>query len=164
MTVESGLGHLQKGHAIAFADFDHDGDLDVFEQMGGAFPGDRYYDALFENPGFPGTHWIEVRLSGVISNRFGVGCRIRAVIKENEIERSVYAHISSGGCFGGNPMTQHLGLSGATVVKRLEIFWPVTNETQVFENVSVNQRILVTEGKENYEIVEQCLDGLFQCG
>ena len=36
VTMQSGLGHLQKGHAVVFADFDEDGDLDVFEQMGGA--------------------------------------------------------------------------------------------------------------------------------
>ena len=32
---------------------------------GGAVPGDRYDDALFENPGTPGRHWLEVRLIGV---------------------------------------------------------------------------------------------------
>ena len=30
VTMASGLGHLQKGHAIAFADFDQDGDQDIF--------------------------------------------------------------------------------------------------------------------------------------
>ena len=31
------FGHLQKGHGIAFADIDNDGDQDVFEKMGGAY-------------------------------------------------------------------------------------------------------------------------------
>ncbi|MFT5469839.1 MAG: tetratricopeptide (TPR) repeat protein [Verrucomicrobiales bacterium] len=154
-TIESGLGHLQKGHAVCFADFDRDGDLDIFEQMGGAFPGDRYYDALFENPGSPGMHWIEVSLRGIQTNRFGVGCRIRAVIETGGRERSVYAWVNSGGSFGGNPLTQHLGLGSAEIVKRLEIFWPVTSRTQVFENVAVDQLLLVTEGESKYEIVER---------
>ncbi len=36
ITSAAGFGHLQKGHAVVFADFDNDGDQDVFEQMGGA--------------------------------------------------------------------------------------------------------------------------------
>ena len=39
VTAASGLGNLQKGHGIAFADFDNDGDQDVFAEMGGAYPG-----------------------------------------------------------------------------------------------------------------------------
>ena len=44
-TTDAGLGHLQKGHGIAFADFDNDGDLDLYETLGGAFFGDRYTNA-----------------------------------------------------------------------------------------------------------------------
>ena len=35
VTMAGGFGHLQKGHGIAFADLDNDGDADVFAQMGG---------------------------------------------------------------------------------------------------------------------------------
>ena len=76
ITLAAGLGHLQKGHAVAFADFDHDGDQDIFEQMGGALPGDRFGDALFLNPGSD-NHWIAVRLVGVGSNRSALGARLR---------------------------------------------------------------------------------------
>ena len=41
---------------VVFADFDNDGDQDIFEQMGGAYPGDGYSNALYENPGF-GRNW-----------------------------------------------------------------------------------------------------------
>ena len=50
-----------KGHGVVFADLDNDGDQDVFEQMGGAFPGDSFGDVLFENPGFE-NHWLKVKL------------------------------------------------------------------------------------------------------
>lgn len=150
-TVASGMGHLQKGHGVAFVDIDEDGDLDVFEQLGGAVPGDPYYDALFENPGFPGTHWLKVRLEGVQSNRFGVGSRLRAVFEEDDAERSVYSWVNSGGSFGANSLTQHLGLGTAEIVKRLEVFWPMSGETQVFENVPVDQRILIREDSAEWE-------------
>src|SRR5262249_40931441 len=66
------FGTLQKGHGVVFADFDNDGDQDIFEQMGGAFPGDAYWNVLYENPGF-GNHWIGVQLVGVRSNRSAIG-------------------------------------------------------------------------------------------
>ncbi len=40
VSFAGGFGHLQKGHSVVFADLDNDGDQDIFEQMGGIFPGD----------------------------------------------------------------------------------------------------------------------------
>ena len=54
VTTSSGTGHLQKGHGVSFADWDSDGDLDLFVELGGATPGDQAYNALFQNPGFTG--------------------------------------------------------------------------------------------------------------
>lgn len=51
VTAPGGFGQLQKGHAVSFADFDRDGDEDIFEVVGGAFPGDAYMSVLLENPG-----------------------------------------------------------------------------------------------------------------
>jgi hypothetical protein len=148
-TTASGMGHLQKGHGVSFADFDRDGDLDVFEQLGGAYRADRFYDAVFENPGF-GNHWLEVRLRGSTSNSYGIGCRLKAVIDDAEGERSIYTWMNSGGSFGSNPLIAHLGLAGATVVKRLEVFWPVTGTTQSFSDVPVDQRIVVSEADDSW--------------
>ncbi|MCY3761624.1 MAG: VCBS repeat-containing protein, partial [Gemmatimonadetes bacterium] len=75
VTMAGGFGHLQKGHGVAFADLDYDGDQDVYMQLGGAYPGDMYGNALFENPGFD-NNWIRVRLRGVQSNRAGMGAGI----------------------------------------------------------------------------------------
>ncbi|MFT5049149.1 MAG: hypothetical protein ACI8QZ_000539 [Chlamydiales bacterium] len=144
VTVPSGLGHLQKGHAVAFADFDRDGDQDIFMQMGGAFPGDAFGDALFENPGF-GNHWIQVRLVGTKSNRSGMGARIHCRITEGEVSRSVYRHVNSGATFGGNPLTQMIGLGQAEKIDLLEVYWPTSDVTQTLRDVAADQLIEITE-------------------
>src|SRR5262249_32351413 len=103
VTTDAGMGHLQKGHAVAFADLDGDGDQDVFAKMGGAFKGDPFGAALFQNPGF-GNHWIGLELVGTRSNRAAIGARIRCEIHEQGATRSVYKHVNCGGSFGANPL------------------------------------------------------------
>ncbi|MCP3979129.1 MAG: CRTAC1 family protein [bacterium] len=153
VSVAAGMSNLQKGHSVAFADLDSDGDLDVFEQMGGAYPGDKYADALYENPGF-GNHRLTVQLVGTRSNRAAIGARIHARFEGPEGERSVYRWVNSGGSFGGNPLRQTLGLGGADRVERLEIFWPMSGETQVLEDVEADRMIRVVEGEAGYTVVE----------
>ena len=78
ITSSTGTGNLQKGHGISFADWDRDGDLDVFIEMGGAAIGDRYHNILFQNPG-QGNHWLTVKLVGKKTNRAAIGARIKVV-------------------------------------------------------------------------------------
>ncbi len=80
VTVSSGTGELDKGHGVAFADLDNDGDEDILTSIGGAIPGDRHAFRLFENPG-NGNDWISVRLAGVKANRGAIGARIKVTVK-----------------------------------------------------------------------------------
>ena len=63
ITGSTGTGHLQKGHAVACGDYDDDGDVDIFIEMGGSLNGDKYHNILFRNPG-QGHHWLTVKLIG----------------------------------------------------------------------------------------------------
>ncbi len=153
VTLEGGFGHLQKGHSIGFADFDNDGDLDIFAQMGGAFPADKYYDALYQNPGF-GNAWLGVLLKGKQSNRAAIGARIKVQFEDAGEMRTVYRHVNSGGSFGANPLRQWLGLGQAKEVRTLEIFWPRTGETQTFEGVACRRTILIEEGSQTITHLE----------
>ncbi len=83
VTVSSGTGHLQKGHGVSFADWDCDGDLDLFVEAGGAVPGDKSYNILFRNPG-SGRHWLKVKLIGTKTNRACLGAKIRVDLKGAE--------------------------------------------------------------------------------
>lgn len=149
VSIAGGFSHLQKGHGVAFADLDNDGDQDIFEQMGGALPGDAANNVLYENPGF-GNHWIAINLIGVDSNRSAIGVRIHAKVADNNSERSIYKYVNSGGTFGGNPLRQTIGLGKAPTIEQLEIYWPTTNLTQTFRDVQSNQFIQIVEGDEKY--------------
>ncbi|MEZ6134871.1 MAG: CRTAC1 family protein [Pirellulaceae bacterium] len=150
VSYSGGFAHVQKGHGASFADFDGDGDQDVFMQMGGAFPGDAFGDVLYENPGFD-NHSIRIKLQGSTSNRSAIGARIRADFMDSGEQRSVFRWVNSGGSFGANPLEQHIGLGKANRLERLEIYWPTTDETQVFENLPIDCRLLITEGNTAFE-------------
>jgi hypothetical protein len=148
ITTTSGTGHLQKGHGIACGDWDRDGSIDLFVQVGGAVPGDRYHNVLFQNPG-QGNHWLTVKLMGQKTNRAAIGARIK-VVTAGDKPLTVHRHVSSGSSFGGNPLQQHIGLGKADSVATLEIYWPTSQTTQVFGDVDVNQAIEITEFAKNY--------------
>ena len=153
VTYSGGFGHLQKGHGVVFADFDNDGDRDVFQQMGGALPGDGFGNALYENPGF-GNSWITIKLVGVRSNRSAIGARLRVDVIENGVRRSIYRHVNSGGTFGCNPLRQTIGLGAAAHIERLEVFWPTTGITQSFSDVAVEQAVRIVEDEDSYTTIE----------
>lgn len=152
VSYAGGFAHLQKGHAVVFADFDHDGDADVFEQMGGAYAVDAANNVFYENPGFV-NRWVSIALTGRTSNRSAIGARIRADIIEGGVRRSVYRHVNSGGSFGANPLRQSIGLGRATVIDRLEIYWPTSNQIQTFRQVPVGRLLHITEGETRYTTV-----------
>jgi hypothetical protein len=147
VSTAGGFAHLQKGHAVVFADLDNDGDEDVFEQMGGFVPADRYHDVLYENPG-NSNHWISLKLIGKESNRSAIGAQIRVRISEADGQpRDIYRHVGTGGSFGANPLTRHIGLGSATSVELVEVTWPTTRHTQRFDNVLADRFYELREGE-----------------
>jgi hypothetical protein len=148
ITFSARVGHLQKGHGIALADFDHDGDLDIFAVMGGWFTGDAFARAVFTNPG-SSSNWLFVQLRGTTSNRFGVGSRLRAsIIAPDGGRRDIYRWMDSGGSFGANPLRVHFGLSDSEQVEELEVWWPTSGKRQLFSGIAANQFIEIQEDAE----------------
>lgn len=146
VSASARVGHLQKGHGISFADLDFDGDQDIYLQVGGSFKGESNQNCFYLNPGQGDNNWISIRLKGVQSNRFGIGCKIKVTFQENGVERSVYREMNSGGSFGASPLLAHIGIGKATQIDRIEITWPLTGEKQQFTNVAPNRYLQIEEG------------------
>ena len=161
VTMSSGTGHLQKGHGISFADWDCDGDLDFFVEAGGAVPGDRSFNLLFQNPGAfqksgHGRHWLKVKLVGSKSNRAALGARIKAIVRGADgKERAIYRTVGNNGSFGGNCLVETIGLADATSVTRLEVSWPASQSTQTFDEIAADQAIEITEGNDVFKSLVQ---------
>jgi hypothetical protein len=155
VTDSSRTGHLQKGHGVSFADWDHDGDLDLFVVLGGGYPGDKGYSALFQNPGH-GRHWLKVKLVGTRTNRLAIGAKIRAVVQQPDgTERSIYRMIGSNGSFGGNCLVETIGLGDATTVARLIVTWPTSKTSQTFRDLAADQAIEITESSSSFTVLHQ---------
>jgi len=155
VTASSGTGILPKGHGVAFADLDGDGDEDLFVVMGGAVPGDEQTARLFENPGNE-NNWISVRLAGVKSNRSAIGARIKVTVRNQEAEpRAIYRTVGSGGSFGASPFEQHIGLGKDARIESLEIWWPASQSRQNFSGVATNQFLEIQEFGKEYRKLER---------
>ena len=153
VTFIGGFGHLQKGHGIAFGDLDNDGDQDLFQQLGGAYPFDRYGNALYENPGSEHA-WIVLRLVGRRANRFALGARIHVQGNGPAGEQSFHSVVGSGGSFGGSSLQQELGLGPTSRIDTITILWPGSGTRQVFSGpLDVNHFYQAVEGEPELQIL-----------
>jgi hypothetical protein len=151
VTYSAGVGHLQKGHGIAFADMDNDGDQDIFLHSGGAVPGDAYPNSLFANTGNM-NRWIEVGLAGSKTNRAAIGARIKLVLTNG---REIHRLVTTGTSFGTSSLRQHIGLGREGRIQNIEVYWPTSRTTQSFRNVPHNQAISITEFANSFRLVSR---------
>jgi len=114
----------------AFADYDHDGDLDLLISTNN---GPAY---LYRNDGGNRNHWISVRLVGSKSNRDGIGAVVRAG-KQWQMVRSGSSYCSQSDL----ALTFGLGTETSTTI---QVEWP-SGTKQTFANVAANRRLIIDE-------------------
>jgi hypothetical protein len=154
VTQSSGTGEVHKGHGVAFADLDNDGDEDIIAEVGGATPGDSHAMRVFENPGH-GNDWISLKLAGVKSNRAALGARITVSVDNGGVRRTIHRQVTSGGSFGASPLEQHIGLGRDARNIDVEIWWPASNTRQHFTGVGKNQALRIEEFATTFTRIER---------
>ena len=121
----------------AYADFDHDGDLDLLITTN---HGPAY---LFRNDGGNRNHWLRVRTVGTKSNRDGIG----AVVRVASAGGAQWSMVRSGSSYcSSSELTQTFGLGLDPEATALEIDWP-SGLKQQLGRVAANQTVTVEEGK-----------------
>ncbi|MBI3869287.1 MAG: CRTAC1 family protein [Verrucomicrobia bacterium] len=145
VTTATGTGHIQKGHAIAFADLNDDGCQDVYSALGGAYAGDFARNALFLNPGNT-NRFLKLKLVGTKANRAAIGARVKVTIQTSAGVREVHRVVSSGGSFGANPLRLEIGLGDAVAITGVDIRWPGSDTRQHVMGLDLNRSYQIVEG------------------
>lgn len=154
VSYPSGMAHIQKGHGISMADVNRDGYLDVYAVMGGAYQGDGFQNAFFENPGNT-NNYIVLHLEGVQSNKKAIGARVKVTFDDNGKSRTIWRTLNSGASFGANSLELEVGVGQAQNVNTLEIIWPHVNaKKQRFENLKVNTHYRIIENKDEIQEIQ----------
>lgn len=133
--------HVGRGAAIA--DYDNDGDLDVFIVNHGGRA------VLLRNDGGNRNRWLQVRLEGARGNRQGIGARVRVVAGGRVQLHEVGAQSSY---LSQNSPIAHFGLGDRESVDTLEVRWP-SGLRQTFPGVPTNRLLRLAEGEELREAV-----------
>ena len=123
------------GRGAAFADYDNDGDVDIFIVNNHAKP------TLLRNDGGNRNNWLHVELIGTNANRNAVGAKIQVKTMDQTQIREIYAGDSY---MSFNSFIAEFGVGNATQVESLQVVWS-NGDIQTLHNVPANQRLRITQ-------------------
>lgn len=150
-TGSADVGHLQKTNSISFADFDADGDQDIFLEMGGFMPDDAFADVLFANPCERNAS-ISVALEGRRSNRAAIGARVRVRVATPVGPRDRFAFVGHLSSAGGSGLSAFVGLGDGTEILELGILWPTAGSTEeIIREVPLRRTVRIRESSGRAE-------------
>lgn len=129
VAAEVGLADTGDGRGLAIADFDNDGDLDVYAANQGQ------EGVYYRNEAGNQNNWLKVDLVGTHCNRNAIGTRVK-VVSEDWVQ---IREVDGGdGDHSQCPYRLHFGLGKRTAIDYVEIRW-TTGYVERFENVKPNQ-------------------------
>ena len=130
-----GLADKHDGRGLAIADFDNDGDLDVYISNQGQD------GVLYRNDIGNKNNWLQVELTGTHCNRNAIGARVKVVAGSLSQIREMDG---GNGDHSQCPYRMHFGLGTQKNIDYIEIRWP-TGYVERFDGVRPNQLLKYTE-------------------
>jgi enediyne biosynthesis protein E4 len=137
VSAATGADDAGDSKGVAFADYDRDGDVDLFVVDQGGSP-----KLLRNDTPRVANHWLEVDTVGGASNRDGCGARVTATMAAATMVRQVMCGSTS--VASGSDPTVHFGLGPASTVDELEVVWP-SGTRQRLTNVAADQLVTLEE-------------------
>ena len=137
------LATMKKAQNHAWADIDHDGDLDLL--VGGRDTGGGRPNFLFRNDIGSENRWIGLRVSGdgAKVHRDAVGTRVRVVFEDQILTRHV--HLSRGMHNSMDTKALLFGLGSLPCDYTLQVRWPDGTEVS-FESGSFSEKVYLNLG------------------
>jgi uncharacterized repeat protein (TIGR01451 family) len=133
--VEHGGGD---SNGVAWGDYNDDGFLDLFVTNWNA-----ENNFLYLNNGNANA-WIKIKCVGTLSNRSGVGAKVKVRALIGGSLRWQSRQIGGFDAFGSTELNARFGLGDATSINRVQVEWP-SGVVQTLENVVINQTLTITE-------------------
>ena len=133
-SLRAGLVDSEIGHGIVCADFDNDGDVDIFQ----AHLNEQNAATLWRNDS-QRQNYLRVELNGLPPNTEAAGARIRATVGDAEQLREI---MIGSNFTSQNPALQIFGLGSSTQVDRLEVEWPDGTATSMTD-VAQGQTLVI---------------------
>ncbi|MGE0635926.1 MAG: FG-GAP-like repeat-containing protein [Bacteroidia bacterium] len=140
VSVSGGIDDTYISRALAYSDYDNDGDVDVLVGILDSANGSAH-SFLFRNDAATGN-WLKVKTHGMTANRDGYGARVEVVFNG----RTLIREVDGGSSYNShNSSVVHIGLGNATYVDSLIITWPGGN-SDAFYHVPANILYEAVEG------------------
>jgi len=139
VTAASGLTAYPAGvgRGSAAADYDNDGDVDIFVSHNNQRP------HLLRNDGGNRANWISIEVEGTRSNRSGIGTRI--TVYSDDLRQMAEVRGSSS-YLSHNDLRLHFGLGRRTEIDSIRIRWP-SGGSQAVGPVPAGRFIRIVEGE-----------------
>jgi hypothetical protein len=139
------LAHPDTSAGTAWADYDRDGDLDVFvANWGSSDQVNRFYRNTARD--ITDRSWVAFRLRSATPNTHGWGAKVRAkVTLQGESRWMTRWNIPTTGYGSQNDLVVHFGLGDADSVDSLAVRWP-SGRADVHTDVGVRRSWRVIEG------------------
>lgn len=137
--------HADTSAGAAWADYDKDGDLDVFVANWGS---SDQVNRLYRNTASEttGRSWIALRLRSSSPNTQGWGAKVRAhAVIDGQPRWMTRWHVPTTGYGSQNDLVVHFGLGQAETVDSLVIRWP-SGRTDTHTALRARTVLTVTEG------------------